>query len=96
MGFRTGLIAGLAVGYYYGTRAGRERHEQIQAWFERIRSTTTVQEARTKASDLVREGSVVAWRLIEDATSGDRQSPGSPARPAPDPEAPLVGDPALG
>ncbi|MFZ4516330.1 MAG: hypothetical protein ACOYN3_08470 [Acidimicrobiia bacterium] len=31
MRFRTGVIIGLAVGYYLGTRAGRERYEQIQA-----------------------------------------------------------------
>lgn len=31
MRFRTGLIIGAAVGYYLGTRAGRERYDQIQA-----------------------------------------------------------------
>ena len=30
MRFRTGLLIGLAVGYYFGTKAGRERYEQIQ------------------------------------------------------------------
>lgn len=29
MGFRFGLIAGLAAGYVLGTRDGRERYEQI-------------------------------------------------------------------
>jgi hypothetical protein len=28
---RTAFLAGLAVGYYFGTQAGRERYEQIQA-----------------------------------------------------------------
>jgi outer membrane lipoprotein SlyB len=31
MGFRFGLIAGAAAGYVLGTRAGRERYEQIAA-----------------------------------------------------------------
>ena len=30
MRFRTGLLVGLALGYYLGTRAGLERYEQIQ------------------------------------------------------------------
>jgi hypothetical protein len=28
---RTAFLAGLTVGYYFGTQAGRERYEQIQA-----------------------------------------------------------------
>jgi hypothetical protein len=28
---RTAFVAGLAVGYYLGTRAGRERYEEIRA-----------------------------------------------------------------
>ena len=31
MRFRVGLLAGLAVGYYLGTKAGRERYEQLRA-----------------------------------------------------------------
>ena len=31
MRFRTGVIAGLAVGYYLGARAGRERYEQLRS-----------------------------------------------------------------
>ena len=30
MRFRTGAIAGFAVGYYLGARAGRERYEQLR------------------------------------------------------------------
>ena len=30
MRFRTGLVAGVALGYVLGTRAGRERYEQIK------------------------------------------------------------------
>jgi hypothetical protein len=70
MRFRTGLLIGLAVGYYLGTRAGRERYEQIEEWLDRIRSTTTYQDARTKLSDGFREGSTAARRIIDDATGG--------------------------
>jgi hypothetical protein len=30
MRFRTGAIAGFAVGYYLGARAGRERYQQLR------------------------------------------------------------------
>jgi hypothetical protein len=90
MRFRTGLIIGLAVGYYYGTRAGRERYEQIEQWLDRVRSTTTYQDARTKLSDGIREGTTAARRLFDDATGGAiSQSLG--LEPAPEP-ASNVGD----
>ena len=31
MRFRVGLLAGFAVGYYLGSKAGRERYEQMTA-----------------------------------------------------------------
>jgi hypothetical protein len=74
MRFRTGMLIGLAVGYYYGSKAGRERYLQIEEWLDRIRSTTTFQEARTKLSDGVREGTAAARRLVED-TLGDGDAP---------------------
>jgi hypothetical protein len=93
MRFRTGLLVGLAVGYYYGTRAGRERYEQIEQWLDRVRSTTTFQEARTKLSDGVREGTTAARRLLEDATSGTKPPPHRDAGGQPSGQA--LGDPTF-
>ena len=70
MRFRTGLIAGLAVGYYYGAKAGRDRAVEIDAWLDRIRSTTTFQDARTKLADGVREGTTAARHLLADTAFG--------------------------
>jgi hypothetical protein len=39
--FRAGVVAGLAAGYYLGTKAGRERYEQIRAGIDRLRSGQT-------------------------------------------------------
>ncbi len=36
MRFRTGAIAGFAVGYYLGSRAGRERYEQLRRALEAV------------------------------------------------------------
>jgi hypothetical protein len=46
MKFRTGLLIGGALGYYYGAKAGRERFEQIDAVLERIRRRPSYQRAR--------------------------------------------------
>jgi hypothetical protein len=78
MRFRTGLIVGLAVGYYYGAKAGRERFELIDAWLDKVRGTTTYQDLSIKAHDALRFGTTNARRVIEDAAFGDRQ-PGDAA-----------------
>jgi hypothetical protein len=75
MRFRTGLIIGLAVGYYYGTRAGRERYVQIEEWLDQLRSTTTVEVARTKLADGLREGSAVLRRIVDEATRDEGSEP---------------------
>jgi hypothetical protein len=36
--FRLGVVTGLATGYYLGTKAGRERYEQIRAGIDRLRA----------------------------------------------------------
>jgi hypothetical protein len=71
MRFRTGLLIGLAVGYYYGAKAGRERFVQIDAWLDTIRSTTTYQDARIKVSDGLREGTTAARRAFESGIARD-------------------------
>ena len=45
MRYRVTFIAGLAAGYVLGTRAGRERYEQIQRAVRRVADTPAVQEA---------------------------------------------------
>ena len=39
MKFRLGLIVGLAIGYYYGAKAGRKRYEQMEEWLKPIRES---------------------------------------------------------
>ena len=53
MKFRTGLIIGAAVGYYYGARAGRERFEQIDAVLSRVRARPQYQQARDRATGAI-------------------------------------------
>jgi hypothetical protein len=80
MRFRTGLIVGLAIGYYYGAKAGRERYELIDAWLEKVRGTTTYQDLSIKVHDALRFGTTNARRVIEDAAFGGRAA-GDPTDP---------------
>ena len=53
MKFRTGAVFGFAAGYYLGTKAGRERHEQINEWINKVTENPSVQSATTKAKEAV-------------------------------------------
>jgi hypothetical protein len=46
MRFRVGLIAGFAAGYYLGSKAGRERYEQIRRWIEDARRSRPAEKAQ--------------------------------------------------
>ncbi|WP_433497247.1 YtxH domain-containing protein [Sphaerimonospora sp. CA-214678] len=45
MRYKMMFAAGLTVGYVLGTRAGRERYEQIKRMAQRVADSPTVQEA---------------------------------------------------
>jgi hypothetical protein len=57
MRFRAGLVIGGAAGYVLGTRAGRERYEQIKRWAGKARqhpALAQVFEQATGVTDLAR------------------------------------------
>jgi hypothetical protein len=49
MRFRMGLIAGFGAGYYFGTAAGRERHEQIKQMIGKVKRSDAFEVATEKA-----------------------------------------------
>ena len=49
MRFRLGLIVGFGAGYYLGTAAGRERHEQIKSAVRKIKRSDAFETATEKA-----------------------------------------------
>lgn len=53
MGFKTGVIVGFGVGYVLGTKAGRERYEEIRRAWDDFSGNPRVQEAVEKGRDLV-------------------------------------------
>jgi hypothetical protein len=59
--FRFGAVLGFATGYYFGTKAGRERYEQLNRLMRRARSHEALDHAATAVGraravmDLTRE-----------------------------------------
>jgi uncharacterized membrane-anchored protein YhcB (DUF1043 family) len=51
---KVGLVIGLAAGYVLGTRAGRERYEQIKAQVDKVWNLDPVQEQVTKVTDFAK------------------------------------------
>ena len=46
MRFRVGVLTGFAAGYYLGSKAGRERYEQIRRWIDDARQSRPVEKAQ--------------------------------------------------
>ena len=65
MRFRLGVVAGLAVGYYLGARAGRRRYDQINRSLTRLRETSAFEQAAERAKAAVGDGVEAARGLID-------------------------------
>lgn len=64
------LLAVGGIGYVLGTRAGRERYEQIRGTFDKVRNDPRVQEKAHQAADMAREQApVVKDRISETASA---------------------------
>jgi hypothetical protein len=55
MRFRAGVIVGLAAGYVLGTRAGRERYEQIKRWWRSASGSPQVQQLTERGKEMAGE-----------------------------------------
>ena len=65
MRFRAGLVIGFGTGYYLGTMAGRERHDQINRMFRKVKRSETFDIATDKAKAVVDLGVERAKDLVE-------------------------------
>jgi hypothetical protein len=70
MKFRTGLVVGFGLGYYFGARAGRERYIQIERWLDKARGTPQYLDVRAKLDELSEHGRLRTRGLLDDATGG--------------------------
>ncbi len=60
------LIAG-GIGYVFGTRAGRERYEQMKSAYDKVRSDPRVQEKAQQATDLAKQQAPVVKDKVTEA-----------------------------
>jgi hypothetical protein len=67
MGFKTGMLVGFGVGYVLGTKAGRERYEELKASWDQFMGNPSVQRAVTKGREAVETGTRKGIRAVEEA-----------------------------
>ena len=77
MRFRAGLVIGFAAGYYLGTAAGRERHEQIKQTIRKVKRSDAYDTVTDKAHAVVDLGVERAKDLVDAKTGGGSNGNGS-------------------
>ncbi|GHD98552.1 hypothetical protein GCM10010339_06180 [Streptomyces alanosinicus] len=71
MRYRLTFVAGLALGYVLGTRAGRERYEQLKKSARRIAQNPAVRNTAESAAQQGRQYAGKAFHTVSDRV-GDR------------------------
>jgi hypothetical protein len=77
----TALIA-FGAGYVFGTKAGRERYDQIRKTFRKVRNDPRVQHKAHEAADLAREKAPVVKEKASQAADKIRPDSSSDQNPA--------------
>jgi hypothetical protein len=99
MRFTSGIIVGFGAGYYLGTKAGRERYQDIERWLDQVKATDTYQGGKDRLLTVAFTRGAPILEALDGATDGkasmliDRIASGSSSPdPAPAP-APAPGEP---
>ncbi len=69
---KTTILASAGIGYVLGTRAGRERYEQILSAFNGVRSSPQVQKAAAQAQDYAAQQAPVVKEKVQEAAGSAR------------------------
>ncbi|WP_411126139.1 YtxH domain-containing protein [Streptomyces sp. x-19] len=75
MRYRLTFIAGLAVGYVLGTRAGRERYEQLRKSAQRIAQNPAVRNTAESAALTGRQAASKAFVTVSTKVEGRLPAP---------------------
>ena len=69
MRFRLGLLVGFGSGYYLGSRAGRERYEQINRTIAKVKRSDAYEMASERVHEVVDTGVAKAREVVDSARS---------------------------
>ena len=69
MRFRLGFVTGMATGYYFGARAGRQRYDQMNRAIAKLRRSDAFEEAAELAKSVVEEGVEKARSAVDSRTA---------------------------
>jgi len=69
MRFRVGLIIGAAGGYVLGTKAGRERYEQLRRWGRSVAGNPKVQELAGRSKGLAGQAGRRGLHVVQQGVS---------------------------
>ena len=83
MRFRLGLGVGFGLGYYLGTKAGRERYHQINDMVRRVKRSDTFETATDKARDVVDLGVEKTKEVVDSKIGGSDGEPNGAVVPPP-------------
>jgi SLT domain-containing protein len=90
------LAAGFAVGYVVGSRAGREKYEQLAAYARKTSNHPTVVQAQERAKTLLTTGTqAVVAKLPHDDAPETTSRPVRQHKPALTTPSPVGGDPLV-
>jgi hypothetical protein len=74
LGYRVPLVAGFGLGYYFGSKAGRVRYDQIQRWLHNARKSGPVEKVQAAVEPVVER-----IRRQTEAVTGTGNGPGASA-----------------
>ena len=69
MGFKSGMLIGFGTGYVLGSKAGRERYEQIRSAWDRFSGNPRVQQLADRSKELAEEASRKSLYAVQKASS---------------------------
>ena len=61
---------GFALGYFYGTKAGQQRYQQIDRYLTQMRQSDAYQDLRSRVVELVDDNMIRARGAAQDAAFG--------------------------
>jgi len=90
------MTVGFGLGYYLGSKAGRERYEQINDMVRRVKRSETYETAADKAKDVVDLGVERTMDVVDSKIGGDTgdsvggDAPNGAVVPPPPPDDPFL------